>query len=100
MGDAMFAAIRHFPEYREVIEVLSARDPGFKGLCEDLGEAEAALSSCMSSPSNDRSELQAEYEALVVELTGELGAILKKIAMAPMLCSKRKRQAAPHHHRE
>ena len=93
MSDAGSAAIRHFPEHREAIETLSARDPGFRSLCKDLREVEVALSRWKWSLSPAREERVVEYEALVAELVCEMRTILKGVAMGPHLTQRDRKQS-------
>jgi hypothetical protein len=81
------AAIRHLPERRELIEALFRRDPEFRSLCEDLGDAEAALARWALSTSAMRVERLVEYEALVAGLMSELRAFLEKVAIRPVFRS-------------
>ena len=83
MIDAISVAIRHLPDHREAIDALWARDAEFRSLCEDLGDADDALSRWTSSSSPKRSERLAEYEALVAALVDELREVLQRIALGP-----------------
>jgi hypothetical protein len=83
MPDGLHAAIQRFPEQRAAIEAMSARDDGFRTLCDDLAEAEAALSRWEGSTAPYRNERCAEYRELVASLTAELEAALRTAAIVP-----------------
>jgi hypothetical protein len=81
MIDALSVSVRHLPGHRSAIEALWARDAEFRSLCEDLGEADAALLGWKSSSSPKRNERVIEYEALVAGLVSELQTILERVAL-------------------
>ena len=43
MDDEIGILIRRFPEHASTIRRLQARDPSFRSICDDYGEAQRAL---------------------------------------------------------
>jgi hypothetical protein len=80
MDQGMASAIRRFPTRQAAIEELAVRDDGFRSLCVDFGEAEAAWQGWEASLSPERLQRQAEYGELVEGLAGEIEAALDMAA--------------------
>lgn len=76
MDEEVRAAVRRFPAHRVVIEALAARDEGFRSLCADFAEAEAALRHWETAPPPGRDRLCSEYRQLVEELADEIETAL------------------------
>jgi hypothetical protein len=89
MPDGLHSAIQRFPEQRAAIEAMSARDDEFRTLCDDLAEAEAALTRWEDSTAPYRNERCAEYRELVESLTAELEIALQAAAVVPFRPSRR-----------
>jgi hypothetical protein len=76
MDEGVLAAVRRFPERRRAIEALAAGDEGFRSLCVDLADAEAALAGWRASTAAVRDARCAEYRDLVEDLAREVGTAL------------------------
>jgi hypothetical protein len=76
MDGGVLAAVGRFPGQRREIEALVAGDEGFRSLCDDLAEAEAALAGWRASTAAVRDARCAEYRDLVEDLAREVGAAL------------------------
>lgn len=76
MDEEVRAAVRRFPAHGVVIEALAARDEGFRSLCADFADAEAALRHWEVAPSPARDRLCSEYRQLVEELAEEIETAL------------------------
>lgn len=74
MDDPALAAMMRFPDRRSIIESLSRRDEGFRSLCADLAEAEAALVRWQASSSSVKDARCEEYAALIESLAAEIEA--------------------------
>jgi hypothetical protein len=81
MDAGLMSAARRLPARRHAIEMLALRDGEFRGICEDLADAEAALLRWQQSSSADRQRRVAEYEGLVDGLTSEIEAALDRAAV-------------------
>jgi hypothetical protein len=65
-----------FPAKKQELLRLSLKDPVFRGLCEDLGDAHDALGRFLAlSTAGERPEV-AEYRAIITELEAEVRAYL------------------------
>jgi crotonobetainyl-CoA:carnitine CoA-transferase CaiB-like acyl-CoA transferase len=89
MPDGLQSAIQRFPEKRAAIEAMCARDDEFRTLCDDLAEAEAALSRWEGSTAPYRDQRCAEYRELVASLAAELESALQAAAVVPFRPSRR-----------
>lgn len=76
MSAGLQAAIRHFPNSVNEIEIRGNQDHEFLLLCEDLAEAEVALAKWEKSAAPQRELRSLEYQALVDELVAEVAAVL------------------------
>jgi hypothetical protein len=66
-----------FPGREREILGLSLRDPGFRSLCEDLGDAHTALAHFVALSSvHERPEV-AEYRTVISELQSEVRAYVE-----------------------
>ncbi len=78
MDRGVLAAVQRFPERGSEIRRLALADTTFRGLCDDLLEAEAALARWKQELAPRSVERQREYEQLVRELTDEIAAVLSQ----------------------
>jgi hypothetical protein len=93
MDDGLQAAIRRFPALRLAIEARTVRDEEFRLLCNDLAEAEAAISLWNGSTSPHRAKRISEYSDLADGLAAELKAALDGDSIVPFT---RVRRRPPH----
>ena len=78
---AISAAVRRFPRFELTIYRLVERSESFRDMCEELAEAESALSMVDKMPPTLREARRAEWHELVDRLVGEVGAVLKTDAI-------------------
>lgn len=76
--EAFSAAIRRFPHFALPIRRLIETDETFLEICEELGEAEFALSRVGEAPAASRDALRAEWQELVDRLAGEAETIIRR----------------------
>lgn len=69
---ALSAALRRYPLFELAIRRLMVADEGFRDICEELAEAELALSKVDDLPPQLRDARRAEWRELVDRLDGEL----------------------------
>ncbi len=72
------AALLQFPAQTREVEGLFRLDDDFRGLCEDLADAQKALAACGQLPANVMEARRLEYEELVAGLSGEIEEILSR----------------------
>ena len=70
------AALRRFPARERQIEGLFEFDEEFRGLCDDLADAETALQQTGKLPIEIRFSRRIEYQELVESLSAELNEVL------------------------
>jgi hypothetical protein len=75
--EAFSAAFRRFPQSELAIRRLMDRSEAFRDMCEELAEAEAALSKVDGVPLALREARKAEWQDLVDRLVGEVGTALQ-----------------------
>ncbi|HET7716019.1 MAG TPA: hypothetical protein VFK86_10370 [Bauldia sp.] len=80
MDKGVAAAIRRFPERSLEIRRLALADGGFRSLCEDFREAEAALNRWNQSTTDQGALRRSEYRVLVEELAAEIERMIQKPA--------------------
>jgi hypothetical protein len=78
MGDENKALARRFPQHASTIRRLRARDPSFRSICDDYGEAQRALKH-WESAGKAAPERVAEYRQMLTELEAEASAILEAV---------------------
>jgi hypothetical protein len=71
-GTGQWAATRRFPSETKLIEELMFRSESFRGLCDDLAEAERALAATDEMPEALRRDRRAECQEWVESLTDEI----------------------------
>jgi hypothetical protein len=71
---AVSAAVRRFPQFELAIHRLMGRSESFRDMCEELAEAELALSRVDQVAPALREARRAEWQELVDRLVGEVGA--------------------------
>lgn len=76
------AATRRFPGCELTIKCLIETDETFLEICDELAEAELALSRVDEAPPPLRSARRAEWQDLVNRLIGEVAASLRSDAAA------------------
>jgi hypothetical protein len=83
--EAFSAALRRFPQFELAIRRLMDRSEAFCDMCEELAEAEVALSKVDGVPPALREARRAEWQELVDRLVEEVGAALqdKDIVVRP-----------------
>jgi hypothetical protein len=74
---AVSAAVRRFPQFELAIHRLMDRCENFREMCEELAEAEWALSTVDLVPPALREARRAEWQELVDRLVAEVGAALQ-----------------------
>jgi hypothetical protein len=79
MDEEVRAAVRRFPARQPAIEDLAVRDEGFRSLCADFADAEAALRRWQAAESPMRERLSSEYRQLVEELADEIEMALNAV---------------------
>lgn len=75
--EAFSAAFRRFPQFELAIRRLMDRSEAFADMCEELAEAELALSKVNEVPPALREARRAEWQELVDRLVGEVEAALQ-----------------------
>ncbi|WP_051440580.1 hypothetical protein [Ensifer aridi] len=83
------SATRRFPARGPEIETLLARDENFRGMCDDLAAAEAALAATVHLPENLRMARRREYEELIKDLAEEIAEVLERANIVPISRSPR-----------
>jgi hypothetical protein len=86
---AASAAVRRFPQSELAIHRLMDRCEAFREMCEELAEAERALSTVDLVPPALREARRAEWQQLVDRLVAEVGAALqdKDVVTRPRGCA-------------
>ena len=79
---AISAVVRRFPQYEFAIHRLMERDESFRDMCEELAEAELALSRVDMIPPILREARRAEWQELVDRLVAEVGAAVTNMDAA------------------
>jgi hypothetical protein len=75
------AAIRRYPLFELAIRRLIDADEGFRDICEELADAEVALSKVDDLPAALREARRTEWQELVDRLAGELkSAVESRVA--------------------
>ena len=82
MDRGVLAAVQRFPHWGSEIRRLALADTTFRGLCDDLLEAEVALARWTLEDDAQSVERQREYDVLVRELADEIATT---VARAPRL---------------
>jgi hypothetical protein len=78
MRAALWAAVRRFPELELTIRRMIEADQTFCDMCEELAEAESALSRVDQLPPAIRAARRAEWQDLVERLAREVEAALRE----------------------
>jgi hypothetical protein len=83
--EAFSAALRRYPQFELAIRRLMARSEAFCDMCEELAEAELALSRIDKVAPELREARRAEWQELIDRLVGEIGAALydKDVVVKP-----------------
>ena len=85
--EAFSAALRRYPQFELAIRRLMARSEAFCDMCEELAEAELALSTVDKVAPALREARRAEWQELIDRLVAEVGTALldKDIVVKPRL---------------
>jgi hypothetical protein len=78
ISPGLAAALERFPALSRQIEDLFEFDESFRGLCEDLADAEATLRQIVRLPDDVRDARRSEYRELVAGLSGEIEEALSR----------------------
>jgi hypothetical protein len=76
MSDEIETLARRFPQHASTIRRLHARDPSFRSICDDYGEAQRALKHWQAA-GRAAPERVAEYRQILTELEAEALAIVQ-----------------------
>jgi hypothetical protein len=76
MSDETETLARRFPQHAATIRRLQARDPSFRSICENYGEAQRAMKH-WEATGQAAPERVAEYRQILTELEAEALAILQ-----------------------
>lgn len=76
--EAFSAAVRRFPRFELPIKRLVETDETFRDICEELAEAEFALSAVGDAPATVREVRRAEWQDLVDRLVSEVEAAIRQ----------------------
>jgi hypothetical protein len=79
---ALSAAVRRYPQFELAIRRLIDADESFRDICEELADAELALSGVDKLPIALREARRAEWQELVDRLVEELRAVLMQETVA------------------
>ena len=71
---AVSAAVRRYPQFELTIHRLMDRSESFRDICEELADAELALSKVDQAPPALREARRTEWQELIDRLVGEVGA--------------------------
>ncbi|MER8900800.1 hypothetical protein [Mesorhizobium sp. M0772] len=71
---AVSAAVRRYPQFELTIHRLMDRSESFRDICEELADAEFALSKVDEAPPALREARRAEWQELFDRLVKEVGA--------------------------
>jgi hypothetical protein len=82
------AAVRRFPPFELAIHRLMDRCEAFREMCEELVEAERALSTVDLVPPALREARRAEWQELVDRLVAEVGAALQDKDVVTRPCAR------------
>ena len=77
-GRGLIAATSRFPAHTAEIEAMMLSDEDFRGLCDDLAEAEIALESTDRLPGAIREERRRECRSWIGSLSAEIEAALRQ----------------------
>ena len=86
----LLAATSRFPAHTAEIEALMLSDEEFRGLCDDLAEAEVALESIDQLPGAIREERRRECRSWIGGLSGEIEAALRQKKVISIAGARRK----------
>jgi len=76
MSEEIETLARRFPQHASTIRQLQARDPSFRSICDDYGDAQRALKH-WEAAGQAAPERAAEYRQILTELEAEALAILQ-----------------------
>jgi len=85
-----WAATRRFPSEGQLIVKMMNRSESFRGLCDDLAEAERALAATDQMPEAFRRDRRAECQEWVESLTNEIKQALRRAKVIHFAEAKQK----------
>ena len=85
------AATRRFPSEAKLIEDVMIRSESFRGLCDDLAEAERVLAATDGMPPELRRDRRVECQEWVESLTNEIEQSLCRVKVVHFAEAKHKR---------
>lgn len=80
---ALAAALRRYPQFELAIRRLFDAEEGFRDICEELSDAELALSKVEDLPVATRAARRAEWQELVERLARELETAVRNGGVLP-----------------
>ncbi|KQV10885.1 hypothetical protein ASC97_16415 [Rhizobium sp. Root1203] len=89
VSPGLAAALEHFPAQAQRIEDLFESDESFRGICEDLADAEATLKQIARLPDDVRDARRSEYRELVKGLSGEIEEAISRAKIIPLRRARR-----------
>ncbi|PZQ99703.1 MAG: hypothetical protein DI533_03340 [Cereibacter sphaeroides] len=78
------SVLAHFPGREDAVRELAGRNSDFSDMCQELGEAEAALSRMDDVPPKFRSERLEECRGWIDRLTREMEEALAEAKIVPL----------------
>jgi hypothetical protein len=78
------SVLLHFPGRSAQVRELAGRNQDFRDMCQELGEAEAALSRIESVPPSSRAERLEECRGWIDRLVREMEAALADAKIVPL----------------
>jgi len=85
-----WAATRRFPSEAKLIEETMIRSESFRGLCDDLAEAERVLVATDGMPAGLSRDRRAECKEWVESLTNEIEQVLRRAKVVHITAVERK----------
>jgi hypothetical protein len=79
---AVSAAVRRYPQFELTIHRLMNRSESFRDICEELADAEFALSKVDEAAPELRAARRAEWQELVARLVEEVGTAVSDAVAA------------------
>jgi hypothetical protein len=80
--ESFAAAVRRFPDLELPIRRLFETSENFRDICEELAEAEFALSAAETAAADSKEDRAAEWRELVERLVGEVELAIRADASA------------------
>src|SRR5262249_43808748 len=90
LSAGQWAATRRFPSEAKLIEEIMIRSESFRGLCDDLAEAERALVATDGMSAGLSRHRRAECKEWVESLTNEIEQVLRRAKVVHITAVERK----------